>query len=283
MSHFAVLVIGDNVDGQMAKYDENMQVTPYWEPWYVGEDYNSQKAFAEWCEKEGHFKEADEFDRRCEYVTAGTEWSDPQADYEPSEALLELLRQWHGGFEPNFRYRDGRWEQTTTYNPESKWDWFVVGGRWQGYFRLKERKDSPQEGLGDPSFFNTPLEAEEQAWLTDVATKGEIDFEAMRANAILSAEERYDMYEAADKDEKKGLEFQMFWPDGVVSRHDYIAKHQNPWIPYALVKDGKWYGKGDMGWWGLSSNESDDWADRAQEAIDALDDDVTFTMLDCHI
>src|SRR5439155_2088993 len=22
----------------------------------------------------------------------------------------------------------------TTYNPKSKWDWWVVGGRWDGYF-----------------------------------------------------------------------------------------------------------------------------------------------------
>ena len=33
----------------------------------------------------------------------------------------------------------------TTYNPNSKWDWYEVGGRWTGYFKLKaEAMDSAE-------------------------------------------------------------------------------------------------------------------------------------------
>lgn len=35
---------------------------------------------------------------------------------------------------PEYKDSDG---DTTTYNPKSKWDWYQVGGRWGGYFLLK--------------------------------------------------------------------------------------------------------------------------------------------------
>lgn len=33
---------------------------------------------------------------------------------------------------------DGVWREYSTYNPESLWDWYEVGGRWAGTLELKE-------------------------------------------------------------------------------------------------------------------------------------------------
>ena len=33
---------------------------------------------------------------------------------------------------------DGVWREYSTYNPDSKWDWYEVGGRWAGTLELKE-------------------------------------------------------------------------------------------------------------------------------------------------
>ena len=40
----------------------------------------------------------------------------------------------------------------TTYNPNSKWDWYSIGGRWDGFIRLKERDEN-----GDPLRVNQAL------------------------------------------------------------------------------------------------------------------------------
>lgn len=33
---------------------------------------------------------------------------------------------------------DGVWREYSTLNPEMKWDWYEVGGRWAGWLQLKE-------------------------------------------------------------------------------------------------------------------------------------------------
>lgn len=39
-------------------------------------------------------------------------------------------------------YMDEDGNILSTYNPNSKWDWYVIGGRWSGYFPLKERDEN---------------------------------------------------------------------------------------------------------------------------------------------
>ena len=56
-------------------------------------------------------------------------------------------------------------------------------------------------------------------------------------------------------------------------------------VPYAVVKDGKWYQKGKMGWWGMSSNEmsQDKWNQKFWEMINSLDPETQLSLIDCHI
>jgi hypothetical protein len=35
---------------------------------------------------------------------------------------------------------DGVWQEWSTYNSDSKWDWYTVGGRWAGLLKLKKGK-----------------------------------------------------------------------------------------------------------------------------------------------
>lgn len=51
------------------------------------------------------------------------------------------------------------------------------------------------------------------------------------------------------------------------------------------MKDGKWYEKGRMGWWGMVSGEKeqDVWNKQFTALIDGLSDDTILTVVDCHI
>lgn len=54
---------------------------------------------------------------------------------------------------------------------------------------------------------------------------------------------------------------------------------------HAIVKDGKWYEKGEMGWWGAIHDEKDgdQWVDEFNNLIAGLSDDTLLTVVDCHI
>ena len=56
--------------------------------------------------------------------------------------------------------------------------------------------------------------------------------------------------------------------------------------PYAFVTtDGEWVERGEMGWFGISSNEIDDaeWDAKFREYLKTLDKDIILTLVDCHI
>ncbi len=102
-----------------------------------------------------------------------------------------------------YKDKDGR---TTTYNPKSKWDWYEIGGRWDGYF-------------------------------------------GQRKNVIK-------------------------------------AKHIKKIEPtFAVVHDGQWYERGEMGWWAVVSNEKspEAWEAQFEAIINSLEPDDEVTLVDCHI
>ena len=72
----------------------------------------------------------------------------------------------------------------------------------------------------------------------------------------------------------------------LATREQYLADaRRDACIPYAMVVGGKWYEKGQMGWWGMASGEMSDeaWAEEVNKLLDGLDDDELVTVVDCHI
>lgn len=116
-------------------------------------------------------------------------------------------------------YKDGKYGYMNTYNPDSRWDWYKLGGRWRGFFQTKEgvkvgynasqrlfitpdnaRGIVAEAGvdsvalLGDPGSFGDP-EGESMEGRADLIRKGDIDFDAMRSLAGMNAEMMYDKFE----------------------------------------------------------------------------------------
>lgn len=54
---------------------------------------------------------------------------------------------------------------------------------------------------------------------------------------------------------------------------------------YAVLKDGKWYAKGEMGWWGMSDDKHSqkEWDDKFAEMLAELPPEKWLVVVDCHI
>lgn len=288
MSHFTVLVIGDpdKLDAQLAPYDENTVVDPYWEDCWVPDSAEGMD-LAAYLRRE-----------HPEYSALSDE---------------EAVARWCE--EGPVRKHEGRWQQQATYNPQSKWDWWVIGGRWTGFFKMKPDADAK---LGRPGTFGD----EAKPGYADQIRKGDIDIEGMAADKADEAERGWrQVHDVIDlhppitpwsdfhakvaactldietaRSQYHGQPAVRALREARVDvweiRHflvpldDYRkAAIRSVLSPYALVKDGQWIGKGEMGWFGVSSGDMDqaDWDAEVWKLIGQLPDDEWLTIVDAHI
>lgn len=231
----------------------------------------------------------------------------------------EYVQSWHGREERDETMkRYGYWQ-----NPNAKWDWYEVGGRWAGYFQLKNGR---RGGKGSQYNFTGRLEATGDK--ADICLKDAVDFEAMRNEYEVRAIKRYDLVWGAiegtqepepwehirekfkdDIDEarkqyhdqsrvkafqelcnsEEGREIFGFFAsveEYQVPREQYIQNaRNNAAVPFAILKDGKWYEQGKMGWWGIATNEKDPetWNSMVAKLMDDLPGDTILAACDCHI
>lgn len=98
------------------------------------------------------------------------------------------------GEESDWLYYDSELDRAyamTTYNPESKWDWWQVGGRWKNYFHAKQ-------GVDRSALIGGGVDADsrwELGFKCDGGPVGLLDFEAMRAEKEAEAHAQYDAWE----------------------------------------------------------------------------------------
>lgn len=74
--------------------------------------------------------------------------------------------------------------------------------------------------------------------------------------------------------------------DYQVSREDYIKRAENGALAtFAVLKDGKWFERGEMGWWGVVSDEKDKdtWYTEFAKLLRSLPEDTMISVYDCHI
>jgi hypothetical protein len=193
----------------------------------------------------------------------------------------------------NSNLQNGRWGRKT--NPNAKWDWWVIGGRWSDHWLVKGS--------------DTPL---------DVARKGDIDTERMIARQrekMLGLLKTYHEL-AAGRDFLSWTEVRKQLSDDTqAARAAYRAqpginelnqgmgtfdcavdyfKHGNEAEymkdleyqalgTYAVLKDGIWHTKGRMLYFGISVEESDTWPQQWKELFNSVPDDHYIAVVDCHI
>ena len=194
----------------------------------------------------------------------------------------DFLRDWHG-------IEDLSKPQGYHFNPKAKWDWYQLGGRWSGFFKLKSQAKGV---LGEQSWTNEadPI----KAGYVDQAKKCDIDFDGMADEKFELLSETYDRFETEYKkgDMESGNGYFNYGVENTGTRENYIPETRAQFLErrggvstLAVLKDGEWYEKGEMGWFGCVSNEKapDAWRNEFSTLLDSLPDDTLLSVYDCHI
>lgn len=280
MSHFACIVIGDNVAQQLQPYHE-YECTGTRDEYVQDVDITAdvQETIAEkgledglsWHGLESHLVDSDE-----------------------------------GGAAHPYGYaivRDGVLVKAVDRtNPNKKWDWWVVGGRYSGAFLLKDGRKVDECAFGD------------------------VDFKGMRAEAEQEERQRYHAFHAVVGDAPRPESFdevakrhpddipaarKEYWAQPAMARLQeaqragdsrwlFMSEPEKMWDPleqqldlarrkataaFALVKDGQWHERASMHWFGLTSGDMpwDEWLRFIDQTLEALPPDTRLTMVDCHI
>lgn len=333
MSHFTVLVVGEDIDKALAPFQENN----------VGD---CPEEFLKFIDKEDEC--------RVEYETGSTEkvlcpdgsvvWPwDPQFRIQEArvwetdhvipegqgyETVTRPFKEWYPTFEEFMqdyhglglrdpeKGRFGHWD-----NPNAQWDWYTVGGRWDGFFKLKDTAIKQAMG-GTPrrlsgkenkravkkllKRYHTWYKNQESAstelndttpsnWVNQ-ARKKDIDFDGMIVAAGVHAAENWDqkMGELAEAEfngspitpEKVALALWRIGANEGTTRSIYIEdRRKNAVTTHAVLKDGDWFEHGEMGRWGCVSNEKAacNWKDEFMALMDEIPEDSLLTIVDCHI
>ena len=208
MSHFIGLCFGECWESYLDQYDENLVVDPYIA-------HTKEDAIDIAIQNHvRHYKDAVNRLKEDSLSKGEYEYFNKIVDKGPSisrKQAWEDVKEW--GYQ-----MDDKENLLTTYNPDSKWDWYEIGGRWSGFLKLK--KDGA---------------------LTNEAYFYEIDWEWMK-------------------------EFRF--------------------APFCFVdEDGVWHDKGEMGWWGMVTDEQPDseWQKTFEDYLNEVDPDCLVTVVDFHI
>ena len=310
MSHFTVLVIGD-VDEQLAPYDENICVDEY-QRHLVSED--DMKSFVELyttCDP----------NRRYAQVTVEEAEENKKLSFE----LLYDKYGYDWNSNEWRKNDDGEWAEFSTYNPKSKWDWYQLGGRWSGeYFILKHgavggvigesgsfRNKTGIDSIrfGDVDWEEMKKRGEENgkkywekiekafggvipipkiAWANmheldeykdwDIDKKRDFYYEQPELKLLKEVENKQENAHLF------GFDFDL--NDFACGKEEYIRKRGIESIsPFAIVVNGEWYERGEMGWFGCAKDEKDieDWHTKFSSLLTQCNENDIVSLVDCHI
>lgn len=173
------------------------------------------------------YEEGTNDERFVEFVPADMQLCNEKYEKfgEKYKSFEDFMEQFYG-----CEQRNGAWGYYT--NPNAKWDWYAIGGRWAGSLTLKRDKYGRR---GTRSWTNE----------NEPDVEGHVDSARVR-----------------------DVEF----PD------DFCTF---AWIS----SDGEWHANSEMGWFGMSDDDSDKRNDRMSELRKYIlsHPDEYITIVDCHI
>lgn len=208
-------------------------------------------------------------------------------------------------------------------NPNKKWDYWRVGGRYTGKFKplvateaaraelsweWRDSQNRPLSGVDICQKLNLDKHAmkamqvsERQKWCDECATKAKLTFDQLHlacAELVLANK----VWQTMPEPRPRGQEYNAW----LTSQGYALAATANeanwelpepapgqtlaawiaaaPWLTgFALLRDGQWYAEGRMGWWACVSDEQADWPATFQKLIDEVPEEHWLTVVDCHI
>lgn len=180
----------------------------------------------------------------------------------------------------------------THYNPNARWDWYSIGGRWRYMLRVYKRAPHIKDL---EMFMETPRQQKGKYRLCDGARIKDIHFSAMNkpSNDNLKYWSRFWEVCVEGAEPKEGENFHpMYRPeyyrDLYGTKENFIMR-KCTFLTYALLDDieGKWYEQGRMGWFGTDDATQETINDYALKFYNILENpaykDYWFIIVDCHI
>jgi len=198
------------------------------------------------------------------------EGEEKEPDYStmPDDEFLEVMKT--DGYT-----LDEEGNEISTYNKQSKWDWWGVGGRWNNKLKLKKPDENGNERCSygrvkDINFDADPEVYEDRARFWELYVEGaepENDNEEEMIGWVMRKKE--------------------FFVDRFGTKENYATLESFFTTWAVLTPDGKWHEKGDMGWFGMSGEsheEACEWLRTFKEKfIDTADPEMIAVVVDCHI
>lgn len=295
MSHFCVYVVGDNVAEQLAPYHE-FECTGE-DDQYVQDIDKTEEARQEY-QRTGRDTPIPEGEELPDTVSHEAWWI---SQYFGADILLpgekRTGKHKYGFVEVNEQGEVLRYVDRT--NPNAKWDWWTVGGRWRDNLRTKFGYAS--EALRKNIDFASARETryreacvEFDTWTALVAEYGEppIFTDLLAKMPVQEARNQYHAHPIWVAMRDSGVDaLAHFWgcPVTFFGKNREAFAHREALYsitPYAVVKDGEWLARGEMGWFGMSNDEVDDrlaWSESTIKLLEDLPPDTRITVVDCHI
>lgn len=196
----------------------------------------------------------------------------------------------------------------TSYNPQSKWDWWVIGGRWEETYRDKQGQlvgeframlEETLSAMQDPKGL-AELEAV-QAEIEAVNAEFQKQRDVYRAAQAKNSNAGHEAWEAAVVAAFPGEKI-LTWDDTDKARAKLVecSAYMPWWFPFSLVtkeyevatdettneRSGyEWRTAGRMGWFGAKSEDMQpiQWVEKLIEILSDRNDDDYIVYLDFHI
>ncbi len=230
MSHFAVAVItapGESFDDALAPFEEEPEDREYLEFIDETEEYRQKYMLKK---------------NREEYKT----FEEYARDYEGAEQHPETLR-W------------GYWK-----NPNAKWDYWVIPGRFPNFLKTKNGTRSNREYIRDVVLIQDPVAVKELCRLWGVVVNGD-----------------------PPRDEEGSNIYNKEYYIAKFGTKEVFVEYNALGIPFAYILDGKWYSAGRMGWFGMDDTDATSNKEHMEEFKKVLGNeehkDRMITVVDCHI
>lgn len=167
-----------------------------------------------------------------------------------------------------------------TYNPDSQWDWWTIGGRWEKTYRERQG-----EKISD---FRAELVAALEAARVP---------ENIAAIADISA--RIDQLYVTMRTQGPDAEPRVTWQDtdALETERTKLPGYFPWWTPYNVVVPSEtineessehkyeWVTKGRMGWWGMKTDDmtNEQWVEQLIATLDKQDPEARIVYIDFHI
>lgn len=262
--HFTCLVVGDDPESQLAPFQENnmgdcpeeyLEFDDNTEEWQ--EEYETGTMDAVKIGKKYYLRGDKKFKHTDKDGTSTYDFpKGSKVQKIPINKIYKTFDEYCKKYHGTEAKEDGRYGYT--YNPNSRWDWYQIGGRWVGNLVLKPGCIGD---TGERSWGNTDEEIPYNH--VSQAKKDDIDWDVMYKTRQIELEKQWDEYAKTSKEPGIFSDLKQY-----KTKEEYLEAELGV-LTHSILHNGEWI--------------DEPTGKQTKEIIDNLDYDTLLTIVDCHV